>query len=131
LAKDSNVPGLNLNYRDQEDFVIPSVVPSLPPVGQVRVYIDPTTGVLSTINANGVIHTGAGAAPPNFADAEVPSGSGTAFTLAHSPNPPASLILVWNGVTLQAGTGYTLSGSSLIMANAVGGGDTLVAWYRY
>jgi hypothetical protein len=93
--------------------------------------MDPSSGLLTTMDEHGTTHSGAGGAIPNFADAEVPSGSGTAFTLAHAPNPPASLILVWNGVTLAAGTGYTLSGNSLTMTNAVGAGDTLFAWYRY
>jgi hypothetical protein len=79
---------------------------------------------------------GTGGGVPNFADAEVPggaiNGSNTAFTLAHSPTPAASLILVLNGLALKAGgVDYTLSGANITMAGAPSGSDTLVAWYRY
>jgi hypothetical protein len=68
----------------------------------------------------------------NFADAEVPGGSGTAFTLAHSPSPAASLILVQAGVVLDpGGVDYTLAGAAITMVNAVPSTDTLLAWYRY
>lgn len=84
---------------------------------------------------------------PSFADQETPAGAidGTnaAFSLAHVPNPAASLILVRNGVVLHAGADYTLSGSAITFKSftlpgdltfAVGipqTGDSLLAWYRY
>ena len=69
---------------------------------------------------------------PNFADAETPSGTitGTSFTLAHTPNPAASLILVSDGTTLApAGVGFTLTGASLALVSAPAA--SLLAWYRY
>ena len=70
----------------------------------------------------------------NFADAETPSGTinGTnaSFTLAHTPNPAASLILVSDGTTLAGGgVGFTLTTNSLSLVSAPVG--SLQAWYRY
>jgi hypothetical protein len=52
---------------------------------------------------------------PNFADDEVPAGVydgvNTVFTLAHAPNPAASLKLALNGVQVQRGLDYTVAGS--------------------
>ena len=69
-----------------------------------------------------------------FADEETPTGAtpGTAFTLANSPSPAASLILTWNGFTLTAGgIDYTLVGNALTMVKTVNTGDSFVCWYRY
>ena len=73
----------------------------------------------------------------NFSDEEVPSGlingSNTAFTLANSPNPAASLLLVLNGVIQQQGVGkdYTLSGANITFVSAPASGGVLLAWYRF
>lgn len=72
---------------------------------------------------------------PNFADGETVSGSGTAWTLAHTPNPAASLILVqrlpnFGGVVLFAGTDFTISGAAVTTTNSLSTG-VLKAWYRY
>lgn len=72
---------------------------------------------------------------PNFADAETVSGSGTNWTLAHSPSPAASLILVqripnFGGIVLIAGTDYTISGTTITTTNSLSSG-VLRAWYRY
>lgn len=72
---------------------------------------------------------------PNFIDGETVSGSGTAWTLAHSPNPVASLILIqqvtgFGGITLIANTDYTISGTAVTTTNNISAG-TLRAWYRY
>ena len=57
--------------------------------------------------------------PVSFADAEVPAGVfdgvNQTFTLAHTPNPQASLVLILNGQVLSAGVGYTLAGRTLTM----------------
>ncbi len=70
-----------------------------------------------------------------FADSEVPSGaingSNTAFSLAQTPSPSASLELYLNGDLLKPGTDYTLSGSSITMTSAPTTGDILLAFYRY
>ncbi len=73
----------------------------------------------------------------SFSDAEVPSGSvngsNTAFSLANSPAPSASLILSRNGMVMTAGIDFTLSGSTItfLSASVPQTGDGLVAWYRY
>lgn len=71
----------------------------------------------------------------NFADAETVSGSGISWTLAHTPNPAASLLLIqhvsgFGGITLIAGTDYTLSGATITTTNSLSIG-VLKAWYRY
>ncbi len=59
---------------------------------------------------------------------ETPSGSGTAFTLAHAPSPAGSLILWKNGQNLTAGgIDFTLSGANITLVQAMGGNDTLLA----
>jgi len=72
---------------------------------------------------------------PSFSDAEVPTDSGDHqhFTLAHSPNPTASLILVLNGLVQNPGAGndYTLSGAAITLAAALSVTFALLAWYRY
>jgi hypothetical protein len=78
-----------------------------------------------------------------FADNETPTGSGTTYTLAHAPNPPASLQLFEFGIgavsswsllrqvpTLVLPTDYTLSGSTIsTFASTSAAG--LMAFYRY
>ena len=74
-----------------------------------------------------------------FADAETPSGAidGTndTFTLANTPDPPASLILTKNGIVMEEGTGndYTLSGNTITFqaGQIPQTGDKLLCWYRY
>lgn len=77
-----------------------------------------------------------GGGGPNFSDAEVPSGAingvNTTYTLAFSPSPAASLILIRNGIVLTAGgVDYTLSGQTITMVSAPLSGDSLAAWYRH
>jgi hypothetical protein len=73
----------------------------------------------------------------SFADAEVPAGTldgvNTAFTVAFSPNPVGSLQLYKNGVLLNPGTDYSLSGASVtFLGNAIPHpGDKLQAFYRH
>ena len=78
---------------------------------------------------------GGGSGGPNFADGEVPlgaiDGSNITYTWANTPNPQASLILVWNGLVLQQGIGYTQSGPQSTFASAPSPGDDIVGWYRY
>jgi hypothetical protein len=104
----------------------------------------PTDGwVITYDNASGkykakAIPTGAGL---NFADSETPggsiNGSNAAFTLAHSPSPAGSLILVQRfasggaAVLFPGGVDFTLSGLNITMVNAPATGDSFLAWYRY
>ncbi len=91
------------------------------------VYVDGTTGPCSS--------GGGSAAVPTFVDAEVPAGqvnglNGT-FTLANAPSG-ASLSLFRNGILLQPGTDYTLTGSTIqFVSGAIPQSlDSLVAAYR-
>ncbi len=73
----------------------------------------------------------------SFADAEVPAGSidgvNAAFTLVASPNPVASLQLYKNGVLLNPGTDYIVSGANLtFLGNALPhSGDKVQVFYRH
>lgn len=71
----------------------------------------------------------------NFSDEEIPAGSinsaNTVFALANSPNPAASLLLTLNGLVLESGNDYGLSGNTITMAVAPTTGDVLIAWYRF
>jgi hypothetical protein len=91
-------------------------------------------GITVTPSGSTITIAATGGAVPNFADDETPAGSrpGTAFTLAHTPNPAASLELFWNGVLQKpGGFDYTLAGNAITMVNTVGTGDPFLAWYRY
>lgn len=71
-----------------------------------------------------------------FADAEVPTGtingSNVTFTLAHTPNPAASVKLFKNGQELiAAGADFTLATATITMVSAPATGDTLIAFYRW
>jgi hypothetical protein len=80
----------------------------------------------------------------SFADAEIPVGAMTGtnplYTLAHAPNPPASLSLYFDGIlqrqgALTDGADYALAGNTITYWRTInlpdGEGDSLVAWYRY
>jgi hypothetical protein len=77
------------------------------------------------------------ASVPNFADEETPAGatngSNAAFSLAHTPSPAASLILVRNGLVMKAGMDFALSGNTVTFGGAAvpQSGDTIQAFYRY
>lgn len=78
---------------------------------------------------------GAGAAI-NFADNEVPTGtingSTTAFTLAHTPNPAASLFCNLNGLIQRAsGNDFTLVTATITYGVAPPTGYNLTCSYRY
>lgn len=74
---------------------------------------------------------------PNFADAEIPGGPingiNAVFTLVNAPNPAGSLQLYKNGQKLTAGTGFTLSGTTITYAAGYipQPGDNHEAIYRY
>ena len=78
---------------------------------------------------------GAGAATA-FVDGETPAGTADGvnltFTLAQTPNPPASLFLYRNGILQTQGLDYALSGTAVnfAAASAPQAGDVLQASYR-
>lgn len=98
------------------------------------------TSTASGSNATLLIYpaeiTGYSSSAPNFSDNETPSGtingSNTAFTLAHTPSPAASLSLYKNGqLQIAGGADYTLSGTSITYGSAPKTGDVLTASYRF
>ena len=74
-----------------------------------------------------------------FADAIIPSGAqngvNRVFTLPQSPYPSQSLILVLNGVTLNQGLDYSLSGPAITFLPGATIPDptttSFLVWYRY
>jgi hypothetical protein len=80
---------------------------------------------------------GGGGVLPQFSDGEIPTGtingSNTTFTLAFTPSPATSLELYLNGLRMDQGVDYTISGSiiSFIPAATPQPGDLLLASYRY
>ncbi len=74
----------------------------------------------------------------SFSDSETPSGTingvNLTFTVAAGPNPSGSLKLFKNGVLLQQGGDYTLSGSTITFKSTTltpQTGDILIADYRH
>ncbi len=71
-----------------------------------------------------------------FSDAETPTGvvdgSNATFQLANAPAPAASLALFRNGLALQTGFDFTLSGSAIAFepTSVPQPGDVLQAFYR-
>jgi len=78
-----------------------------------------------------------GGSIPNFADAEVPSGTvngiNNTFTLAHTPNPSLSLELYVNGLLQQQTGDYTLASNTITFAagSIPHTGAILEAFYRF
>lgn len=73
---------------------------------------------------------------PNFADQEVPTGTingvTTAFTLAHTPSPAASLTCFENGVEqIAGGADYTLATATITYGVAPPTATTLLCNYRW
>ncbi len=103
--------------------------------------IDAAAGNLSDCvrvdGSSGPCGSSGGGVLPSFSDGEVPAGSvngaNTAFTLAFAPSPAASLELYLNGLRLEAGTDYQISGNALtfLTVSTPQTGDLLLANYRY
>ena len=110
--------------------------------------LDGTSGIEITAGAGGLTLNGVPITPgggvPNFADNEevagVVNGLNKTFTLAHTPNPLASLLLfVWKATLIMqaqgAGLDYTIVGNTITMAVAPGnvgpGSSAPIAYYRY
>jgi uncharacterized protein YoxC len=89
------------------------------------------SGLISTINSLSASNSNA-----VFVDAEDPagtiSGTNTAFTLAHTPAPSASLTLYRNGLAQTSGVDFTLSGAAVTFnsGSIPQPGDVLEAYYR-
>ena len=63
-----------------------------------------------------------------FVENEVPSGSGTSFSLANTP-AAGSLKLFRNGLRQVAPADYSISGSTITLTSTIGS-DSLLADYR-
>ena len=80
---------------------------------------------------------GGGGVLPQFSDGETPSGtingSNVTFTLAFAPSPTSSVQLYLNGLRMDQGLDYTITGSTISFATASAPqtGDVLLASYRY
>jgi hypothetical protein len=91
-------------------------------------HVDGTTGPCGS--------GGGGAGSGTFVDAEFPTGAinGTnpVFLLANAPAPASSLAMFRNGLLLDQGNDYTLSGNSVTFLGAAvpQAGDVLLASYR-
>lgn len=117
--------------------------PAFVPSGAV---VADSSGLLETAtgNASDCMHVdgssgscgSGGSSSPNFVDGELPTGTmdgvNTGFTLANAPSPASSLYLHRNGLLLEAGTDYTLTGSSIQFLSAATPqpGDSVLASYR-
>lgn len=107
-------------YRDAN--FVPTLIASSSVDGftPVRVYADPTSHRLLVDLAGGA----------SFVDNEVVSGSGTSWTLAHTPTSGSQHIYA-NGQRLTPGAGldYTISGATITTALSWSAG-ALLADYR-
>ncbi len=80
---------------------------------------------------------GGGGVLPQFQDGETPlgaiNGSNLTYTLAFPPSPSSSVVLYLNGLRMDQGVDYTVSGSTITFVPASGPqtGDILLASYRY
>jgi len=102
--------------------------------------IDGAVGNLSDClhvdGSSGVCGGGGSSTSAVFADGETPggavNGSNTSFTLANAPNPASSLALYRNGLLLDRGLDYTVSGSTISFQSTdiPQPGDILQASYR-
>ncbi|HUA87127.1 MAG TPA: hypothetical protein VMB85_24895 [Bryobacteraceae bacterium] len=103
--------------------------------------IDGASGNLSDCvrvdGSSGPCGSGGSGVLPSFSDEETPAGtingSNTAFTLAYSPSPAASLLLYLNGLLMTQGVDYTLNGNAItfLPASIPQTGDVVTASYRY
>jgi len=90
-------------------------------------HVDGTSGSCGTVSTGGLV---------GFVDSETPggtlNGTSASFTLANTPNPAASLEIFRNGLLLNQGNDYTLSGNAItfLSASIPQSGDTLLASYR-
>jgi hypothetical protein len=71
----------------------------------------------------------------NFVDGEIVAGTGTAWYLAYTPNPTASLLLFqqlsgFGNVLLSPSVNYTIAGSTITTMNSLPAGS-LRGWYRF
>lgn len=88
------------------------------------------TGITITSTVNGQKQISAPGSPGTAVYEEVPTGSGTTFTLAHTPIA-GTLRLYRGGARQESGSDYTLAGNTITLANALSSGEVLLADYDY
>lgn len=84
-------------------------------------------GVTGTILGTEVTENIPGGTGAAYAYDEVLSGTGAAFTLAHTPNPAGSLLLQKNGQILTLTTDYSLVGANITLVVSKSADDSLIA----
>ena len=90
------------------------------------------TGIVLTRNASGTTTIASTSAPGTPVYEEIPTGSGTAFTLAHTPIA-GTLRLYRGGARQQVGAGkdYMVSGASITLSITLDPNEVLIADYEY
>lgn len=103
--------------------------------GAMETPIKDSTGALLSKDASGAwklppISQGSGLVAANFVFNEVPSGSGTSFSLANTPTA-GTVQLYRGGARQQPGVGkdYTISGANITLAVGLSSGEVLLADY--
>lgn len=114
---------------DYDALVPTSPTPPTPSVPAMQI------GTLTLQNCIGP-GCGGGSGGSTFVDGETPTGpinsSNTTYTLAQTPNPSSSLVLMLNGMILTPSVDFTLAGQtvSLALRGPPQTGDVLLASYR-
>jgi len=86
--------------------------------------------------SSGPCATSSGGGSTSFTDAETPSGNidgiNTTFQLANTPSPSASVKIVRDGLVLDAGVDFTVSGATITFqsTSVPQPGDVLQVYYR-
>ncbi len=144
VAGTTTVTGTNSGTVTSITATAPAVVTPSPLVATGVISVNDATssthGVVQPDNVTITIAAGVISAVPssstNFSDNETPSGGGP-YTLAHTPNPAASLQLfvrvsaAFGWILYVQGLDYTLATATITITNADFAGGALRAWYRY
>ncbi|MBV8845232.1 MAG: hypothetical protein JO307_20695 [Bryobacterales bacterium] len=104
--------------------------------GQIDAAVGNLSDCVRVDGSSGPCGSGGGLIP-SYSDAEIPSGTvngvNTTFTLMYAPSPAASLELFLNGLLMEAGSDYQLSGNTIMffVGSLPQPGDLVLASYRY
>jgi hypothetical protein len=104
--------------------------------GQIDAAIGNLSDCVRVDGSSGPCGSGGGLIP-SYSDAEMPAGAvngiNTMFNLQFAPSPVASLELFLNGLLMQAGIDYQLSGNTIMffVGSTPQPGDLISASYRY
>jgi len=104
--------------------------------GQIDAAVGNLSDCVRVDGSSGPCGSGGGLIP-SYSDAETPSGPvdgvNQTFTLMFAPSPTASLELYLNGLLMEAGVDYQLSGNTVmfLVGSTPQPGDLVLANYRY